>query len=375
MGGSDPRPHPAPINTSMTEDVMDKKRIIEMTEEEQALDWVKDLVKEIDDTGSPLAVSRLNIEITRMRNRLNGDVKEKTESIIAEASGDHCPTAPKEYVESKKRCDDFLKANSRLSRYKTQIPNLAGQSEIFKPVTKGRRKYFKNYHKIQILGRDDLQIEMQGYQLDQHDLTGWLAMIKLTGSDFVSRFTQYEFLNLLKKDTGGKGYRWLTGEYNKEKTEQLKTGFLDRISGTKFKVSLIHQNKTWMRYTGSLALEGVEEGSEGNPSRFAYNLSKPLATLFGFDGWSYTDLEQRIALGQKQNAQAFHAFLSTHTCPSKGLWWKKEDLMKSWGAEDNTGVLIHEFMKEFRRTVIKPLVQIKFITRVDEKASAVGFWW
>jgi hypothetical protein len=71
--------------------------------------------------------------------------------------------------------------------------------------------------------------------------------------------------------------------------------------------------------------------------------------MFGFDGWSFVNLDQRLALGQNQWAQAFHAWCSTNICPNNGFWWKKEDLWREWGAEYQDASM---FFRDFRRMIV-----------------------
>lgn len=260
---------------------------------------------------------------------------------------------PTEWSEADVRLDNFRQSNGRLSRNKSQLPNLAVQSRIFPPTKKGRRQVFDWRHVPAY--RNDVEIWQRGEQLNQLDLTGWLVMIRFAGPDLVATFSRYEFLKAMKRQDSSRDYRWLRS-------------FLDRIGFSQFAIYLHHEDKRWERYSGSLAPQDYER-SDG---LHAVQLSKPLYALFGFDGWSFINLDQRLALGQKQWAQAFHAYLSTHTCPPKGLWWTKDQLWQEWGPEYQT---ISMFMRDFRRRVLKPLHDIQFIKKVTEKESAMGLWW
>lgn len=54
----------------------------------------------------------------------------------------HEKVGPTEWSEAGVRLDNFKKSNGRLSKNKSQLPNLAVQSRIFPPTKKGRRQVF-----------------------------------------------------------------------------------------------------------------------------------------------------------------------------------------------------------------------------------------
>lgn len=256
---------------------------------------------------------------------------------------------------SEVRLENFKTANGRLSKNKSQLPNLAVQARIFEPVTPGRRKFYKEWRNIPVPSRNDIKVEHKFHQLNQLDLTGWLMLIKFAGHDFISAFTRYEFLRKMKKQDSSRDYKWLKS-------------FIDRIGTSPFCITLFYEDNSWEKYRGPLAPQCFER-SDG---KFAVQLSKPLAAMFGFDGWSFINIEQRLELGQNQFAQAFHAWASTHTCPKNGLWWKKEDLWKEWGQGYKE---LENFMRQFRRRVLKPLYNVEFIKKVEEKKTSIGLWW
>jgi hypothetical protein len=252
------------------------------------------------------------------------------------------------------RLQNFKESNSKLAKNKSQLPNLAVQARIFEPVTPGRRKFFKEWHQVSVVGRDDVSVWQFGHQLNQLDFTGWLLLIKFADTNLVSSFTRYEFLKAMKKQGSSKDYKWLRA-------------FVDRIGVTQFVIA-VGEGEGKERFRGSLAPQDYEKGE----NLFVVQLSKPLSAMFGFDGWSFINLDQRLALGQRQWAQAFHAWCSTNTCSTSGFWWKKEDLWRQWGPEyKNLG----SFMKDFRRRVLKPLYHIDFIKKAEEKNTAIGLWW
>ena len=287
----------------------------------------------------------------------HADGSEATQQPEAQAQGtQNDRSCPKDQSIADLRLDSFLENNQKLAKGKSQLPNLAVQTRIFPPTRKGRRKFYKDWKNVPVLGRQDVTIWQRFFQLNQLDLTGWIVLIKyLDPSSMISTFSQRQFLKTMRRQDSSRDYQWLRS-------------FLDRISGTQFAIYVHHQDQSWERYTGSLAPQGLE-ASQGS---HAVQLSKPLYAFFGFDGWSYINLDQRLALGQREWAQAFHAYLSTHQCPENGLWWRKKDLLDQWGSEYKS---MRNFMDLFRRRVLKPLYDIEFIKKVEEKETAIGLWW
>jgi hypothetical protein len=228
------------------------------------------------------------------------------------------------------RLENFRQANGKLSQSKTLLPNLAVQTRIFPPTKKGRRLIF-DWKYIES-NRNDIEIWQRGEQLNQLDLTGWIVIIKFAGKDLIARFTRYEFLKAMRRHDSSRDYRWLRA-------------LLSRLGFTQFNIYFYENGEKWTRYEGSLAPQNYET-SDG---KFAIQLSKPLYAMFGFDGWSFVNLDQRLALGQNQWAQAFHAWCSTNICPNNGFWWKKEDLWREWGAEYQDASM---FFRDFRRMIV-----------------------
>lgn len=283
----------------------------------------------------------------------SSETSKQPEAQGRRADKDKGKAGPQDQSIADVRLENFRQANGKLSQSKTLLPNLAVQTRIFPPTKKGRRPIF-DWKYIES-NRNDIEIWQRGEQLNQLDLTGWIVIIKFAGEDLVARFTRYEFLKAMRRHDSSRDYRWLRA-------------FLNRIGFTQFAIYLHQEDKKWERYTGALAPQDYE-CSDG---LHAVQLSKPLYALFGFDGWSFVNLDQRLALGQNQWAQAFHAWSSTNICPANGFWWKKEELRKEWGPEYKS---IRNFMDLFRRRVLKPLYGIEYIKKVEEKKTAIGVWW
>lgn len=253
------------------------------------------------------------------------------------------------------RLDTFKTYNGRLVHNKSQVPNLAVQAKIFEPVSPGRRKFYKEWVDMPVSGRDDITVQQRYTQLNQYDMTAWLLLIRFAGPDMIARFTRYEFLKAAKRNNGGREYYWLRDT-------------LDRLRGTDFCITLNDKYGDVTKYRGHLVTQELEK----NENLYAIQISEPLSAMFGFDGWSFINLDQRLALGKSQQAMAFHAYLSTERCPQRGFWWKKDALWQAWGPEYTTRRV---FMKNFRSRVLKPLYVIDFIEDVTETETALCIKW
>ena len=259
------------------------------------------------------------------------------------------------------RMKNFKEMQGRLARNKSIVPNLIAQSRIFKPSFRGKRLFYQDWTLLDTLNIDNkkIEIEMQFYQLNQFDLTIYLGLIKFADpKDLIARFSGREFLNYIKRPTTGKYYKILDN-------------VIDRLGGTRIGIHVqgeFEGKQKKYRYRDSLA---PRDWAEENNNLHAVQLSSALMAFFGIENWSLINMEQRIAL-KHEWAQAFHAYLSTHTCPQNGLWWKKEILWQTWGREYQDQ---KNFLKLFKRRVLKPLYEIGFLTKIDEKKSAIGLWW
>lgn len=292
-------------------------------------------------------------EIRKEEAQATGQSQDRTKPEAQAQNTQNYTVGPQDQSIADLRMQDFIKYNQKLSQNKSQIPNLAVQTQIFPPTKKGRRPVF-NWQKI-ATNRKDIEIWQRGEQLNQLDLTSWIIIIKFADENLIARFTRYEFLRMMRKYDSSRDYDWLRG-------------LLSRLGFTQFNIYFYDESEKWVRYEGSLAPVNFEN-SDG---KIAVQLSKPLYALFNFDGWSFLNIDQRLALGQNQWAQAFHAYLSIHICPKNGLWWKKNELWKQWGQNYKN---YQEFLKDFRRRVLKPLYNLEFITKVQEKKFAIGVWW
>jgi len=341
---------------------MDKKRIIEMTEEEQALDWVKDLVKEIDDTGNPLAVSRLNIGIKNLRAKAEKEKVVVEPEIVAplekggNTNGGALPTTAMQMAMAQ-----LEHARSNLFDQRSVILNVFAKTQIFEISKSKERRKNEKITLLCVIG--DVKIYHEGEMLNQDDLTGVLMLIKLAGKNLIAKLDRKEFLLSLNKKWDPKNRAWLEG-------------FIHAVTKSTFQIDECDpkdHKKVITRRWGPLALAGVETNIHKNNSTVELLLFDPLIKFLGIDkGWSYIDMNKRFEL-TSHIALAFQAFTSINKCPKSGYWWTKEEFMKTWGSEDSKNIT--SFFKNLKSRVLKQLLECRVIRDFEIRDTSIGVWW
>jgi hypothetical protein len=262
----------------------------------------------------------------------------------------------------------------KLYEHRSVLPNLAARSTLFTPVKRGRRRFAKEWEQVDLLtisGTPDpamagVEISYQYEQLSQLDLNIWLMLISFDqrrGGDGVAAFTRAEALRWLKKSDGSRNYR-------------LLDKYLDRLGGTRVQIRVQGQDEDGKTETIHLKSSLVTcEYTHETKQLHVVELSKALKGFFAVDDWTLVNTGQRLELGSNEMALAVHTFLSANKAPAKGLWITWEQAYGLWGQGWSDQ---KSFRKDFRRRVLKPLIQVGFLTRVDEPRRGVprlGLWW
>ena len=282
------------------------------------------------------------------------EVRQQQQPLPVPAS---VPASPAPVSNADLRLKNFKEM--KLSRNKVVVPNLLGRYKIFRAIKKGRRKYYHNKTKIEPyynLGIDGLDLYIEGKELNQHDLNVWLWIVKKFhkqyNDNYIVSFSGYELLKFLNQyRPSKKGYQYLDD-------------VIKRLMTTLFTVQFNYEKK--YRFRSSLILS---EKANLSDKTYCLNLSDPLVMLFSLENWSLCDFSIRLALKQKELAQEFQLFLTTHKSP---FWATKDVLYQDFGSEYKDKSL---FLKDFRRRVIKPLQSINFIKKIEEKETAIGFFY
>ncbi|MEL7637191.1 MAG: hypothetical protein AAGU03_05495 [Anaerolineaceae bacterium] len=222
----------------------------------------------------------------------------------------------------------------QLSLLSAQAPaaNAAIRSRLFTTGT-GPRAVYQRFTPIASWHKD-LLVEYQGEELRQEECSVWIQLCKLAASNpqFQVQCTIYGLLKSLKrKDTGGN---------RKVLKEQLLRIFHGKL----------HIKLDKAEYYGSILPE-FSINSKGN---IIANLSKTIAKLLGMYDFTMVNMDVRLGLGNM--AQWFHVFLKSQAGPEVTIPWEKVHELS--GSSEKS---MENFMRNFRRLAIKPLMQIGFI--------------
>lgn len=261
-----------------------------------------------------------------------------------------------------------------LWEHKSVLPNLAARSTLFAPVKRGRRPFSRDWTPVELLtisGLPDpkmegVEVTYRGEQLSQLDLSVWLMLISFDqrrGGEGTAAFSRAEALRWLRKKDGSRNY-------------QLLDAHIARLGWTQAQIVVHGQDENGktesIKYTGSLVKCAYEHMTK---QLHIVELSDALKGFFAVEDWTLINTGQRLELGSNEWAMAVHAFLSANTAPEKGLWITWEQAFGLWGQGWND---MARFRQDFRRRVLKPLVQVGFLTRVDEPQRGLprlGLWW
>lgn len=248
----------------------------------------------------------------------------------------------------------------QLVESKSVLPNLAAKTGLFAPVKPGRRKRVWEFEPVTVWGLQGVEVAYQGEQLNQLDLNVYLLLVSYArrGGENYAAFTRREALHALHMNDSGFSYRVLDK-------------FINRLGSTRVQVSVMGEdergNPKKFQRRSALAPSDDQESREG---LYVVQISKSLEAFFAVDDWSLVSLPQRLELGQNQWALAVHAFLTANRPPA---WFKWEQIQSLWGAGYTDLSMLR---RNFRRRVLKPLLEIGFLKRVQEKnGTAVGLWW
>lgn len=280
-------------------------------------------------------------------------------------------TLKKDYkarAEEARAREKAMRPKHRMTRYEglklyeraSVIPNLAAKAMLFAPVKPGRRRFVREYTPVPVWGLDDVEVSYKHEQLNQLDLNVFLMLVnfaKRRGDPYRAAFTRREALRFLRLNDSGKSYINLDS-------------IIDRLGSTRVQVAVLGQDDHGQdrRYVmrDALAPRDYQESVSG---KYVVELSKTLSGFMAVDDWSLVSIEQRLELGQNQWALAIHAFLSSSRPPA---WFSWEQIHSLWGqgyAE------LKKLKYDFKKRVIKPLYDINFLTKVEEKDTAIGMWW
>ena len=165
-------------------------------------------------------------------------------------------------------------------------PNSFLRSALFAAIQSKDRRYFE---KAEVFSQQGIIVTYTGRQLNQEDLTVWLALVDLMKKDPLGtecKFTAHEILKYIGLEIGGSGY------------ERLNDAILRMIACA---VVIKKGSKTYM---GSL-IGGCDIDEYTKVYRL--DLNRHLVKLFGDNDWTAINWEQRKQLRNKPLCLKLHS--------------------------------------------------------------------
>lgn len=220
------------------------------------------------------------------------------------------------------------------------IPNSVLRSALFGIVRRGRRPYLERQELAAI---DGVKIIFTGPRLDQADLDVWEECLHISRVNNIGNkiyFTAHGFLKKINRATGKSQYEWLKGAF-----ARLSTSAVEVTDGKK-------------TYFGAMIHGGARDDETG---QYFIEINPKIMSLYGHDGWTGIDFEQRLALKSQPLSQWLHGFYSTHAKPYP---YKVATLRELCGSE------IKELWR-FRQQLKKSFTQVSKVTSwkiwIDDK--------
>ena len=226
---------------------------------------------------------------------------------------------------------------------KRGTPNSFLRSALFAAVQSKDRVYMKE---SVLFSQQGISIKYTGEQLNQEDLDVWEAISHLARQHPLGNecsFTAYSILKALNLPVGGHQH------------ERLHSAI---IRLTACAVEIRHEGRA---YFGSLIESGVKDEVT---SHYTISINKRLNELFGNNGWTAIDWQQRLLLRRKPLAQALHAYFSSHERPYPV---KLSTLQEITGSQNKQP-------SDFKRKVkaaLEALIKINFLSSYVIEADLV----
>lgn len=219
------------------------------------------------------------------------------------------------------------------------VPNSVLRSALFGITQRGPRAFQQRVKKASV---DGVTVIHTGPTLDQADLDVWIQSLHLARVDKIGKrihFSTASFLKSIGRATGGNDIEWL-----KDAFARLTSSVVEIQDGKK-------------SYFGPMLHHGARDDETG---QYAIEINPAILALFGVDGWSGLDFEQRQALKKQQLAQWLHGFYSTHARP---FAYKVETLYRLCGSETK---LLKHYRAELRGALEKLAAVTGWSWEIDE---------
>lgn len=174
------------------------------------------------------------------------------------------------------------------------VSNILLRCALFGAIKRGRRGF---RHRFPLAGPGNNALLVTGIVLDQADRDVWDAVIHLhrgiRPGDRVL-IPAHQILKIIGRSTGKSDIEWLKGA-------------LSRLQST-----VIEASDGRYAYSGPMIMHWVRDDETGHQ---AITLNPKIAELYGADGWTAVEHDQRMAIKGKVLAQWLHSFFSSHAKP------------------------------------------------------------
>lgn len=173
-------------------------------------------------------------------------------------------------------------------------PNSFLRSALFAAIQSKDRADFK---KAELFSQQGTIITYTGQQLNQEDMTVWLALVDLMKKDPLGttcKFTPHEILKYMGLEIGGSGY------------ERLNDSILRMTA-----CAVVIETDTHT-YMGNLIHDCVVDK---HTKSYKVTLNRHLVKLFGDCNWTAINWEQRKQLKNKPLCLKLHDYYSSHEKP------------------------------------------------------------
>ena len=175
----------------------------------------------------------------------------------------------------------------------------------------------------------NVTIIQTGPRLDQADLDVWEQCLHLARKNTLGtkiQFTTNSFLKNICRDTGKSQHDWLKNSFRR-----LASSVVEIKDGQR-------------AYFGSMINHGARDDKTKN---YCIEINPAIAKLYGADGWSQVEFEQRNELKGQPLAQWMHGFFTSHAAPYPV---KVETILRLSGSETKQ---IFHFREVLREALVK----------------------
>ena len=173
-------------------------------------------------------------------------------------------------------------------------PNSFLRSALFAAIQSKDRKYLE---KTEVFSQQGITVTYTGKQLNQEDLTVWLALVDLMKKDPLGKeckFTSHEILKYMNLGTGGREYDRLENSI----LRMTACAVVIKTDRSTYGGNLIH----------NFVIDEITKC-------YKIMLNRHLIKLFADNDWTAIDWEQRKQLKHKPLCLKLHNYYSSHEKP------------------------------------------------------------